>query len=375
MRFIITLFIALSVFSTQSIAMEMQTKAKQAYIIDFETKQVLMDKQSDTKMPTSSMSKVMTAIMVFDAIKNGNITMETTFNVSQKASQKGGSKMFIAEGTNVAVSDLLHGIIIQSGNDATIAVAEGLSGSEDNFAEVMTARANEIGMKNSNFVNASGWPDPDHYSTAQDLTIMSEYLIKNYPEYYALYGEKEFEYSGIKQANRNPLLSRNPNADGIKTGHTEIAGYGLIGSAKKDDRRVIMVLNGMESQAERAAESQRLMAWALDSFKNKQIISKGQIVAQADVALGKKEIISLTAAEDVLATIKKSADKKYKINAGFKSPLIAPINQGDVVGAILIEIPDQNDIKIPLIAAENVEQAGFFKRYFSKLKSHLFNIL
>jgi len=366
MRFLTTLLCLtlLSILPVQA----METKAKQAYIIDFETGQVLLDKASDQKMPTSSMSKVMTAIMVFDAIKEGDITLETAFNVSNKASNKGGSKMFIAEGTDVRVEDLLRGIIIQSGNDATIAVSEGLSGSEDVFAEQMTARAKEIGMINSNFVNASGWPDEGHYSTAQDLTTMSEYLIKNYPDFYKYYAEEEFEYAGIKQSNRNPLLNNKFNSDGIKTGHTEIAGYGLIGSATKDNRRVIMVLNGMQSKSERAAESQRLMQWALSSFENKKILSKGQVVAKAKVSMGKKESITLISGEDVLATIKKRSGDQYKVNAGFKSPLIAPIKQGDVVGTILVEIADGADIKIPLIAAEDAEESGFFKKYFTKIK-------
>lgn len=353
----------------------METKAKQAYVIDFETGQTLLDKQSDERMPTSSMSKVMTAIMVFDAIENGDITLETTFNVSEKASKKGGSKMFIAQGTDVSVEDLLRGIIIQSGNDATIAVAEGLAGDEDSFAENMTMRAKEIGMKDSNFANASGWPDPNHYSTAKDLTNMATYLIKSYPDYYKFYGETEFEYAGITQSNRNPLLNSGIGADGIKTGHTEAAGFGLIGSAEKNNRRVIMVLNGLESNADRSAESQRLMKWALNSFENKKLLSKGQTVANAKVAMGKQEKVALLADEDVLATIKKNNKEQYKINAGFKSPLIAPIKKGDTVGTILIEINGRDDIKIPLIAAQDVEELGFFKKYFKKMKYHIMSVI
>lgn len=367
MRIFITILLLTFLFGTDSVQ-AMETKAKQAYIIDFETGQSVLNKNSESPMPTSSMSKVMTAIMVFDAIRAGDITLDTTFKVSNKASTKGGSKMFIAEGTDVRVEDLLRGIIVQSGNDATIAVAEGLSGSEEAFAIKMTARAKEIGMTNSNFVNASGWPDEDHYSTAKDLTTMSVYLIKNYPVFYKYYSEEEFEYAGIKQSNRNPLLNNKFASDGIKTGHTEVAGYGLIGSATKNNRRVIMVLNGMESTSERAAESQRLMQWALDSFENKKILSKGQIVAQANVGMGKKDIIQLAASEDILTTIKRNNLDKYKVNAGFKTPLIAPIQKGDIVGTILIEIPDSDDIKLPLIAAESVEELGFFKKYFKKMK-------
>ncbi len=359
-------------FSSVAIASEMPTKAKEAYIIDFETGQVLLEKAANQKMPTSSMSKVMTTIMVFDALKAGRISPSTEFKISEKASKKGGSKMFIAQGSDVSVEDLLRGIIIQSGNDATIAVAEGLYGDEDIFSEKMNARAKEIGMTNSNFVNASGWPDDNHYSTAKDLAVMSKFLIENYPEEYKMFAEEEFEFSGIKQSNRNPLLNNKFKSDGIKTGHTEAAGYGLIGSATKDNRRVIMVLNGIESMSERAAESQRLMQWALNNFKNVSLLSSGKNIAQAPVAMGKEDTVALIAKDEIKATIAQSIrPEDVKMNAGFNAPLIAPIQKGDQVGALLIQIPNQDDIKIPLYAAENVERAGFFKRYGAKFK-HIF---
>ncbi len=369
-------FCVFVLFTNLAAASVMPTKAKQAYIIDFATGQVLLEKAAEEQMPTSSMSKVMTTIMVFDALKAGRISPSTEFTISEKASKKGGSKMFIAQGSDVSVEDLLRGIIVQSGNDATIAVAEGLSGDEGVFAENMTARAKEIGMANSNFVNASGWPDDNHYSTAKDLTIMSHYLIKNYPEEYKMFAEEEFEFSGIKQSNRNPLLNNKFKSDGIKTGHTEAAGYGLIGSATKDGRRVIMLLNGMESMSERAAESQRLMQWALNNFKNVSLLSKGSIITQAPVAMGKSDTVALIAQDDITVTIAQSIRAEdIKMNAGFNTPLTAPIKKGDQVGAMLIQIPNQNDIKVPLYAAEDVERAGFFKRYGAKFKYLFLNAI
>lgn len=365
-----------ALFSSDGFASVMPTKAKQAYVIDFETGQVLLEKDAQQQMPPSSMSKVMTTIMVFDAIRAGRISPSTEFTISEKASKKGGSKMFIAQGSDVTVEDLLRGIIIQSGNDATIAVAEGLSGDEGIFSENMTARAKEIGMTNSNFVNASGWPDDDHYSTAKDLTTMSNYLIKNYPEEYKMFAEEEFEFSGIKQSNRNPLLNNKFKSDGIKTGHTEAAGYGLIGSATKDGRRVIMVLNGMESISERAAESQRLMQWALNNFKNVSLFSRNENIIQAPVAMGKTDIVALMVKDDMKVTIAQSIRAEdIKMNAGFNTPLIAPIKKGDQLGTMLIQIPNQDDIKVPLYAAENIERAGFFKRYGAKFKYIFLNAI
>ena len=236
-----------------------ETLAKEAVIIDFETGAVLYDKNADIKTPTSSMSKVMTAMVVFDAIRSGKLSLEQTLPVSEKAWRSEGSKMFVALNSQVKVEDLIRGMIIQSGNDACVVLAEGVAGSEENFTELLNAKAKEIGMSGSHFMNSSGWPDPEHYSTVRDLAAMAKYLITNYPDEYKYYSEKEFTYNNIKQGNRNPLLYKNMGADGVKTGHTDDGGYGLIGSAVREGRRVIMVLNGTASMQERADEASKLV--------------------------------------------------------------------------------------------------------------------
>lgn len=346
-----------------------QTVAKQAYIVDYKTGQTLLAKNSDTKMPTSSMSKVMTMYMVFDALKKGDVSLDSEFKVSEKAWRKGGSKMFVEVGKNVKVEDLIRGVIIQSGNDATIVLAEGLAGDENIFARQMTATAKSLGMKNSNFMNASGWPDPDHYSTAQDLTLLSQKIYENFPQYYKYYSEKEFEYNNIKQSNRNPLLFQDVGADGLKTGHTEIGGYGLMGSAQKNDRRVFMVLNGMSSEKERASEAKRLMLWALNNFEHQTVFKKGEEIAQQAVQFSKEGQASLTVADDILIAVPKTlGDKKWSYELDLDQPLVAPLKAGQKVGVLTINIPDMDKIVHPVFVLNDVEQKGWFGRTLEKLQ-------
>ncbi len=365
--FLRLLFAILFISVTPALA-AMETSAKQAVIIDMGTGMTLLNKDADKRMPTSSMSKVMTAYMVFDALEQGRVQMSTMIPVSEKAWLKGGSKMFIEVGTKVSIEDLLKGLIIQSGNDAAIALAEGLAGDEDIFAQSMTARAHDLGMKDSQFKNASGWPDPDHYSTAHDLALLAQRLIVDFPHEYALYGIKEFTYGGITQANRNPLLYRDIGVDGIKTGHTDIAGYGLMASGEIDGRRVVMVVNGLESEQARAMESARLINWALNGFENKTILSLGQIVDQAPVTYGAMESVSLTVNRDVVVTVPKGQEGNITLNAAYNTPLKAPIAKGDVIGTIDIIVPQIGDFKVPLVAAEDVEKAGFFGRAFGNIR-------
>jgi D-alanyl-D-alanine carboxypeptidase (penicillin-binding protein 5/6) len=344
------------------------TTAKQAYIVDFETGQTLMSKNADQKMPTSSMSKVMTMYMVFDAIKDGTIDMDTKFKVSEKAWAKGGSKTFVDLGSEIKVQDLAKGVIIQSGNDATIVLAEGLAGSEERFANNMTDKARELGMKNSNFVNASGWPDDNHYSTAEDLAIMSKAMIKNFPEYFKFFSEKEFTYNNIKQQNRNPLLYRDIGADGLKTGHTEAGGYGLIGTAKRDDRRVVMVLNGMESEKVRADESARLINWALNNFVNEELLKQSAVIDTAAVVYGESDTVSLQIKEPVKLTVPRSERDNITYKIEYKSPLIAPVQAGQEVGTITVNIPTMDKKTYPIYTAGNVAEVGFFKKTLGKFK-------
>jgi D-alanyl-D-alanine carboxypeptidase (penicillin-binding protein 5/6) len=364
MRLLLTAFFVL-ILTTPAMA-QMETVARQAYIIDFETGQVLFEKNAHEKMPTSSMSKTLTGYMVFDALKNGKITLDQEFPVSEKAWRMQGSKMFVPLGGMIKVEDLIRGMLIQSGNDATIVLAEGISGTEEQFVDAMNTKAQQIGMTESHFMNASGWPDPEHYSTAHDLAVLGRALIHDFPDYYHYDSEKDFTYNNIKQGNRNPLLYKNIGADGIKTGHTDDAGYGLMGSAVRDGRRVIMVLNGMASMEERAQESTRLMEWALASFTNKSILSSGMKVADAPVIMGVEKSVPLIVNQDMKITMPRGASANVRAEAVFKAPLEAPVTEGQEVGIVRITIPNQQPIEVPVLAAKSIPRLGFFPATMEK---------
>lgn len=345
------------------------TPAKQAVVVDYDTGAVLLAKNADERMPTSSMSKVLTTYLIFDALKQGKISMEDRLVVSEKAWRTQGSKMFVELGGQIAVGDLLRGVIIQSGNDATIVLAEGLAGTEEAFADALNTKAAELGMKNSHFMNASGWPDPEHYSTARDLAILGRAIVHDFPELYKLYSEKEFTYNGIKQGNRNPLLYVNIGGDGIKTGHTEDAGYGLIGSGTENGRRVVFVVNGLTSQKERAEEARKLLTWALRRFENKKLIKTDQAVEEARVALGEKKTVALVPGDDVTVTLPKMAQHDIKISVSYKSPLVAPLKKGQEAGKIIVEVPDLAPIEAPLLVGEDVAGLGLFAKTLAKAKT------
>jgi len=345
---------------------DLETAAKQAVVVDFNTGQVLFSKDAGKRMPTSSMSKVMTMIVVFDALKSGAIKLDDTFVVSEKAWRKGGSKMFVGLDTRVSIEDLIRGVIVQSGNDATIVLAEGLAGSEEAFAERLNEKAKEIGMNDSQFRNASGWPDPEHYSTAKDLALMAEYLIKTYPEYYKYYSEENFTYNNIEQQNRNPLLYRKLGADGIKTGHTEVGGYGLIGTGVRDGRRVIIVVNGLESEKARAQESGKILEWGLGRFEIVDLFKKPTVLADMPVVLGKADVVSVRTAKMVRMTMPKGMKTKLEFSASYKGPLVAPIAEGDEVGSLRVTLGEDVLAEIPLRAVTNVEKAGIVSRTFGK---------
>lgn len=344
-----------------------QVAAKQVYAIDYNTGAVLMDKNGAEQMPTSSMSKVMTMYLVFDALKSGRLKLDDTFPVSEKAWRMQGSKMFIPLGEQIRVEDLIRGVIIQSGNDATITLAEGLAGSEEAFADRMNEKAAELGMKNSHFTNASGWPDPNHYSTAQDLTILAKALIHDFPEYYKYYSEEEFTYHGIKQGNRNPLLYRNIGADGIKTGHTDIAGYGLIGSGVRDGRRVVFVFNGTKSMQARADESFKILSWGLGSFMNLSPYADHRTVLDAKVVLGAAPTVPVVLERTFAVTVPRLGGSSAKITASYKEPLVAPIKKGDPIGTLNVQMnPGDAPIALPMVAGEDVPEMGLFARTFAK---------
>lgn len=344
------------------------TDAKQAIIIDYNTGTVLFEKNADTQMPTSSMSKVITMYMVFEALKKGTLSLDDTMMVSEKAWRKKGSKMFVPVGKQVKVEDLIRGVIVQSGNDATIVLAEGLAGDEDSFAAALNRKAKSLGMDNSNFMNASGWPDPDHYSTARDLSILAGAMIKNFPEYYSYYGEKEFTYSKIRQENRNPLLYRNVGADGLKTGHTDIGGYGLIGTGVKDDRRVIIVVNGLDSSKARANEATRLLAWGLNSFRILSLFDGKKDLDRAPVYLGVKSTVGLQAKEPLSFVVPKLFESDLDVKIRYNAPLKAPIAKGQEVGMIIVSVPKGGVVEVPLVTTEAVEALGTFAKVVAKAR-------
>ena len=362
------LMVAVSVSSANAL----ETPAKQALLIDYHTGAVLFEKNADDLMPPASMSKLMTVTMVLERLKEGSLKMDDTFPVSEKAWRKGGSKMFVEVGKRVKVSDLLRGIIIQSGNDACIVVAEALGGSEEGFAQAMTERGREIGLTNSTFKNATGWPDPNHRMTARDLATLAKYLIKNFPDHYSIFNEKSFTYSKIKQGNRNPLLYSKSGSDGLKTGHTEESGYGLTGSAKRGDRRLIVVTNGLTSAKQRGRESERILEWGFREFGNYTLFQKEQEVAKARVWLGAKDLVPLHLEKDLTVTMSRKNRRSMQVKLVYNEPIPAPIIKGTPVARLVITAPGMEKIEFPLLAAENVERPGVVKRVMAALSYVLF---
>lgn len=351
------------------------TSAKEAILVDFETGTVLLDKNADERMAPSSMSKLMTAVMIFDRLRDGSLSLDEKFRVSANAWRKGGaasggSTMFLRPNQEVRVEDLLRGIIVQSGNDACIVAAENLMGSEENFAQAMNRRAKEIGLKNSHFANATGLPEDDHYMTARDLEVLARFIINTYPEYHAIYSEKDFTFNGIHQSNRNPLLYTMKGADGLKTGHTSVGGYGLTGTAKSGDRRQILVINGLDSVKARARESEKLMNWGFRNFENKTLFTKGETVSTADVWLGKQDTVPLMATSDLRFTLPLRAVQNLDVKVVYTGPIPAPIQKGQEVASLKISGADMaKPISVPLVAAEDVERLGFFGRLMEAAKA------
>lgn len=343
-------------------AQEIETSARQAFILDAQTGTVLLNKDADTLMPPASMSKLMTAYMIFQRLKDGRLSLEDEFLVSEKAWRKGGSKMFVEVGSRVSIEDLLRGIIVQSGNDACIVVAEGIAGSEEAFADMMTEAARKIGMEKSVFRNATGWPDDDHVMTARELAILAQRIIADFPEYYHYYAETSFTYNGIRQGNRNPLLYTMNGADGLKTGHTEASGYGLTASAKRDGRRIIMVVNGLPSMNARSQESSRLMDWAFREFEALSLFKAGETVEQAEIWMGDERTVPLVTASDITITVPKAARRSMVVSAVYDGPVAAPVKQGDRIATLRITLPKGETMDYPLLAGADVEELGLFGR-------------
>lgn len=366
-----SLFLSVLMVSSLSAALETTPSSvqkgpslysRQAILIDLTTGEVLFEKNADERMPPSSMSKIMTTYLVFEELKAGRLKMTDTFPVSEKAWRKKGSKMFLKLHSQVSVADLLRGAIVQSGNDACITLAEGLAGSEETFATQMMQVAKEIGLSNSNFVNATGWPDDNHYATARDLALITRKLIEKFPDYYPLYAEREFTYNAIRQMNRNPLLASFPGADGLKTGATDAGGFGLIGSALQGERRLIMVINGAESKKKRAIDSKALMQWGFSNFVSSRLYNRDQVIDQADVWLGHKPRVGLKVARNVNITLPRQDIKNLKVDLVYQGPVAAPVQAGQKIGNLIVSMPNKPDMVIPVVAAESIGKAGFLSK-------------
>lgn len=371
MKKIIITAIAISTLCISGKGMAFETKAKNALLMDAGTGYVMLNKNADIPMPPASMSKLMTAYMIFDALKRGEITLDTEFTVSENAWRKGGAKsgsstMFLKPNQKVKVKDLIRGIIIQSGNDACIVAAENMAGSEDIFADMMTQKGKALGLKNATFKNATGLPQKGHEMSAQDLAILAQALIRDFPEYYGIYSEKEFTYNGIKQGNRNPLLYGINGADGLKTGHTTVSGFGLTGSVKTSDgRRLILVINGLKSMKERSDESKKLVGWGIAAFENANLAKPEQAIVDIPVWLGKAEQVPVGIKDEVQMTVQRGHTSEIKGTAFYNEPIAAPIEKGQKLGKLVVKGTDNQIKTVDLIALEKVERVG----YFGKLKA------
>ncbi len=356
-----------------------ETMAREAFLMDMATESVLMEKNADTPMAPASMSKLMTVYMVLERLQDGQLSLDDTFSVSETAWRKGGAKsgsstMFLNPGSRVRIEDLLRGIIVQSGNDASIVIAESLSGSEEQFALEMNQRARKLGLEQTNFVNATGWPDPEHLTTARDLARLAKRTITDFPQYHHYYAEKTFTYNGIRQGNRNPLLYKDLGADGMKTGHTQVSGYGLVVTVKRGERRLILVVNGLPSVKARARESERLIERGYREFENYALFKAGEKVIDADVWLGTSPTVPLYIEKGLLITLPRKARRAMKVSVTYEGPIPAPFKAGDRLARLTVTAPGAYPIEVPLVAAEGVERLGFLGRLGTALKSILWGV-
>jgi len=340
-----------------------ETAAEQAILMDFDTGEVLFEKDADVPMAPASMTKMMTLYLLFQRLRDGAVSLDDTMLVTDKAWKMQGSKMFVEVDKRVRVEDLIRGIVVQSGNDASVVVAEGISGSENHFAEEMTATARELGMVNTTFTNATGWPDPEHLTTARDLAILVERTIRDFPEFYPYYKETTFTYNDIRQGNRNPLLYEEElGADGLKTGHTQESGYGLAASAMRQDRRLILVAHGMDSMRSRDRESQRLLDWGFREFNNYTLFTAGETVAEAPVWLGRSAKVPMVIRRPLTITLPRKARHSMQVATVYQAPIAAPIEIGAELAKVVITAPGVETIEVPLVAGAKVDRLGFTGR-------------
>ncbi|MCY1268162.1 D-alanyl-D-alanine carboxypeptidase DacC [compost metagenome] len=363
-----------SMAAQQIIPSPPQLAAKSYVLMDAQSGQVLVENNGDQRLPPASLTKLMTAYIATLEIRKGQIGETDPVTISENAWRTGGSRMFVQVNTQVSMSDLLHGIIIQSGNDASVAVAEHIAGSEDAFADMMNATAEKLGMTGSHFMNATGLPNPEHYSTAHDMATLARAIIYEDPAHYAIYSQKEFFWNNIKQPNRNLLLWRDKTVDGLKTGHTDEAGYCLVASAVRDNMRLIAVVFGTNSEQARAAETQKLLTYGFRFFETQTFYQKGAELAKAQVWKGAAREIKAGLAQDLTMTLPKGQLKKLQANMTLNPQLIAPIKQGDVIGKVEVKLEDQVVHSADLIALETVEEGGIFRRLWDSIRLFFYGL-
>ncbi len=351
--------IALAAAATPAAAADFDTVAEAAYVMDLNTGATLLDLNADEPRPPASMSKLMTLNMLFEAIESGQVALEDSFSVSSRARAMGGSRMFLDEGDRPTVEELIRGITVLSGNDATVTVAEGLAGSEAQFANQATLRARELGLENTTIANASGMPDPDHRMSMRDLALLSARIIEQFPQYYDYLSEPEWSYGGITQPNRLPLLDEGLGLDGLKTGFTSEAGYSLVGSAQQGDRRIIFVIGGLESEEARAEEAERIINWAFRQFRESTLLEPGQRLGSAEVWMGEGDSVGLVVEEAVQTLLPIRVQDAIEAQLVHQGPVEAPIAAGNRLGELVIEIPGMETLRVPVVAEHPVARGGF----------------
>ena len=365
-----TILISFILFASKLYAID--TKAEQAIVMDFDTNEILFEKNSNIKTPPASMTKIMTVYAAFDRLKNTDLSVENECVVSAKAYKMGGSRTFLEIDDKVSIDELLKGIIIQSGNDASVALAECLAGTEDDFAKLMNVYAKRLGMINTNFLNSSGWPEDDHYSTVYDLALLSNALIREFPDLYLYFSDKEFTYNDIKQPNRNKLLSSVQGADGLKTGFTKASGWGIAATAKRDNRRITTVINGTNSSRSRLNEASNLINWAFSQTSQKLLVDENQVIVEVDVWLGNKPRVNLVSSKKVVSTLSFDQIQLIKSSLNYKKPIEAPIKKGEVLGKLIIDIDGKPNIEVELISQESIGSVNPISKVFAAMKYLIF---
>ena len=366
----VTILISFILFASKLYAID--TKAEQAIVMDFDTNEILFEKNSNIKTPPASMTKIMTVYAAFDRLKNTDLSIENECVVSAKAYKMGGSRTFLEIDDKVSIDELLKGIIIQSGNDASIALAECLAGTEDDFAKLMNVYAKRLGMLNTNFLNSSGWPEDNHYSTVYDLALLSNALIREFPDLYLYFSDKEFTYNDIKQPNRNKLLSSVQGADGLKTGFTRASGWGIAATAKRDNRRITTVINGTNSSRSRLNEASNLINWAFSQTSQKLLVDENQVIVEVDVWLGNKPRVNLVSSKKVVSTLSFDQIQLIKSSLQYKKPIEAPIKKGEVLGKLIIDIDGKPNIEVELISQESIGSVNPISKVFAAMKYLIF---